>query len=70
MLLCLVIFYAVFSSDINECTEGTHMCDTLAICTDTEGSYTCTCNSGYTGSGEMCIGKSRNIMECYDVTII
>ena len=35
------------------------MCDTSASCMDTEGSYTCTCNSGYTGNGETCNGIER-----------
>jgi len=37
--------------DIDECAEGTHDCDSLAFCTDTEESYNCTCNTGYTGDG-------------------
>ena len=44
-------------SDVNECTEGTHTCHAQAYCTDTVGGYSCTCNSGYTGSGEECSGK-------------
>ena len=29
-------------------------CDVNAICTNTIGSFTCECNDGYTGSGEVC----------------
>ena len=47
----------ILSSDIDECAEGTHMCDPLAFCIDTEGSYTCICNDGYTGNGETCSGN-------------
>ena len=36
---------------MNECTRGTDMCHHNATCHNTQGSYTCTCNSGYTGSG-------------------
>ena len=31
--------------DINECTERTHAC--AQVCTNTVGSYTCSCGSGY-----------------------
>ena len=32
-------------SDIDECAERMDGCG--QICTDTDGSYTCSCNSGY-----------------------
>ena len=39
------------------------MCDDLATCSDIVGSYTCTCNSGYTGTGFACNGNhTGNIM--------
>ena len=38
--------------DIDECTAGTHTCDANAACTNTDGSFTCACNSGYTGAGQ------------------
>ena len=48
----------LFVLDIDECTVGTANCDSNATCTDTEGSFTCTCNAGYTGDGTSCTGKS------------
>ena len=45
--------------DINECSNGT-VCDENADCLDTPGSYECTCFSGYTGDGHMCL----DIDEC------
>lgn len=39
--------------DANECLED-NVCDTYADCTNTEGSYTCKCKDGYTGSGKEC----------------
>ena len=33
-------------TDINECSLGTHNCEQL--CTNTPGSFTCSCRSGYT----------------------
>ena len=46
-----------FLSDIDECEASTNMCHQEANCTNTDGSYTCTCNSGYTGDGLECSGK-------------
>jgi len=37
--------------DINECGMGTHECVDSATCINTEGSYECKCNLGYTGTG-------------------
>lgn len=43
--------------DIDECMEAIPVCDENANCTDTEGSFQCTCNDGYTGNGTHCEGK-------------
>lgn len=40
----------LFSADINECDMGS-ACDDRAICSNTNGSFDCTCIAGYTGSG-------------------
>ena len=42
--------------DINECASGTDNCDTNAVCANTHGSFTCTCQSGYAGNGVSCDG--------------
>ena len=48
-----------YSSDINECKNGTHDCDQdNGTCSNTPGSYTCQCRPGYTGNGRNCSGIS------------
>ena len=49
-------------SDINECTTNVHNCDVNSFCNNTDGSYNCTCISGYTGNGTSCTGKSSSQM--------
>ena len=42
------------------CGTSEDDCSVFATCTDTDhGSFTCTCNEGYTGDGETCKGKIR-----------
>ena len=40
--------------DIDECQEGSHNCDPNAICTNTDGGFTCECQPGFTGDGKTC----------------
>ena len=43
-------------SDIDECAEEIDNCHDNAACNNNEGSFNCTCNSGYTGNGTYCEG--------------
>ncbi len=43
--------------DIDECGTANSPCDANAVCANTIGGYTCTCNSGYSGDGQTCTGK-------------
>ena len=44
--------------DVNECLTNNGGCHaTLATCTNTVGSRTCACNTGYTGDGITCSGN-------------
>ena len=51
-------FFFSFSKDINECLRNTHSCHINATCTNTEGSFYCNCNVGYTGNGTFCTGEN------------
>ncbi|HEY5921646.1 MAG TPA: EGF domain-containing protein [Kofleriaceae bacterium] len=51
-------------TDIDECTLMTDNCDANAMCANTPGSFTCTCNTGYMGNGVTC----ADIDECTDGT--
>ncbi|CAH3168554.1 unnamed protein product [Porites lobata] len=48
------------TNDIDECGASTPVCDIHANCSNTRGSYTCTCRAGYTGDGKTC----QDIDEC------
>ena len=52
----IVILHYLHFSDINECELGTDDCHPNATCTDTVGSFDCSCNSGFTGNGMDCFG--------------
>ncbi|KAJ1467567.1 hypothetical protein T484DRAFT_2027404, partial [Baffinella frigidus] len=44
----------------DECARGTHNCDADATCTNTNGSFSCACDAGYSGNGVSC----TDIDEC------
>ena len=48
-------------SDVDECSASSPVCDSNAICSNTRGSYICTCKSGYTGDGKTCQGRFENV---------
>ena len=54
--LQLVDYFALNFSDIDECADGIDNCHHNAKCENNDGSFTCTCNSGYTGNGTYCKG--------------
>lgn len=54
---CIVIFMNVDLTDLNECLSENGGC--RQICTNTVGSYVCSCNEGFTlaSDGHNCTGK-------------
>ena len=55
----ILFFFRTDSSDNNECTLGIHNCHANAACSNTDGSFTCACNTGYRGNGVTCTGRQR-----------
>ena len=47
---------------MDECSADSSPCDENADCTNSDGSYFCTCKQGFTGDGTTCDGKP----ECSD----
>ncbi|CAK8681154.1 cubilin-like [Clavelina lepadiformis] len=56
------------SQDLNECNSSTneHRCHFNAFCTNTMGSYQCSCNLGFSGDGFSC----HDVDECANDTIV
>ena len=53
----LTVFFSLSYADINECEVTTDLCGMNADCSNIEGSYECTCVTGYTTDGfGTCIG--------------
>ena len=56
-VVCHVTYsFESFHTDINECEDDSDSCDENAECTNTDGSYTCSCTTGYSGDGRSCMG--------------
>ena len=59
--VCIQLFVVLFL-DIDECLGNP--CDRNAICSNTAGSFSCTCKNGYSGNGTACNGMK---LHCYVV---
>ena len=49
-------------ADIDECASNTDNCNDNAECSNSNGTFTCTCNTGYTGDGVTCDGNIQLII--------
>ena len=45
-------------TDIDECSGDSSACDKNARCINSEGSFSCTCEQGYSGNGTICKGEN------------
>ena len=57
LILLILMGLIIIDSDINECEAGIHTCDENADCTNTVGSFNCSCRSSYFGDGFTCLGE-------------
>ena len=48
------LYNDLFVLDIDECEKDTDDCDLYADCKNTNGSFNCTCQPGYSGNGTSC----------------
>ena len=48
--------FFLLSVDVDECAASSPVCDADALCSNSPGSYHCTCKAGYTGNGKTCTG--------------
>ena len=56
-MLCYVVSNFIFV-DVDECYKNLDNCaSNTARCINTEGSFLCRCNDGYSGNGTVCEGK-------------
>jgi hypothetical protein len=53
------LFFCVwlFNIDVDECSLGLDNCANNSQCINTNGSFLCRCNHGYSGNGVFCSGK-------------
>ena len=62
---CFTLYVCIFITEIDECA-GENDCHYNATCTNTVGSYNCTCNDGFEGNGTSCEGKHKfEVKPCF-----
>lgn len=58
-LYLLIFVFFINLADIDECLESTDNCDmNYGNCSNTIGSFTCSCVIGFTGDGTNCSSKT------------
>ena len=61
---------SVLLLDVDECSVSEPVCHVNANCTNTVGSYLCSCKSGFLGDGKTCTGADCYFSLCiYNFTI-
>ena len=51
-----ILTFISILTDVNECTLQSDDCSEQASCSNTPGSYNCTCKEGFSGDGRTCAG--------------
>jgi len=59
MSLRRTMYLSIYLADIDECAVGNGGCSADASCSNTAGSFSCSCNAGYDGDGFDCAGQSQ-----------
>jgi len=57
-------FVCAVTTDIDECAVNNGGCNAEATCTNSVGSFTCSCTDGYQGDGFTCTGNDRSKLAC------
>lgn len=57
-------------ADIDECSSNPSPCDENADCTNSGGSYSCTCKQGFAGNGTVCNGMKGSSEQNISLYII
>ena len=71
MLIKLLSFNLLtHSPDVNECAGNVSVCDEHANCTDSEGSFLCTCNTGFSGDGYNCSSEILASIKLHTILFI
>lgn len=60
----IVNFHHFFLPDDDECAVS-NSCSVNATCTNTPGSFECTCKDGFYGDGMTCTGESRHTIHYF-----
>ena len=61
---CAPIHNTYIYTDIDECGTGNDNCAEQASCMNTDGSFMCTCHTGYNGNGVTCEGE---LLTCINI---
>ena len=55
-------FFHYVPSDFDECSLEPKPCDNNATCSNTDGSFICTCKEGFSGNGTVCEGMQKQML--------
>ena len=57
----------ILNLDIDECVTETDSCHEYAVCSNNVGSFSCSCNVGYSGNGTICQTETILVVYTKDV---